>query len=49
MHTCLNVIEVFFYLDLYMCLCISYLGYILTLWRVGRLHPYGVDFQEEEV
>jgi len=31
MHTCLNVIVVFFYLDLHMWLCISCVGYILTL------------------
>jgi len=31
MHTHLNVIVVFFYLNLYMCLCISYVEYILTL------------------
>jgi len=48
MYTCLNVDDVFFVLDLYMCSCISYDEYILTLWRVGRLHPCGVDLQEEE-
>ena len=31
MYTCLNVTEVFFYLNLYMCLCISYVEYNLTL------------------
>jgi len=34
MSTCLNAIDVFFffYLNLYMCLCISCVGYILTLY-----------------
>ena len=32
MHTCLNVIAVFFCLNLYMYLCISYVEYILTLY-----------------
>jgi hypothetical protein len=32
MYTCINAIDVFFYLNLYMCLCISCVGYILTLY-----------------
>jgi len=32
MYTCLNAIDVFFYLNLYMCLCISCVGYILTFY-----------------
>jgi len=31
MYTCLNIIDVLFYLNLYMFLCISCVGYILTL------------------
>jgi len=30
-HTCLNAIVVFFYLNLYMCLCMPCVGYIRTL------------------
>lgn len=32
MYTCLNAIDVFFYLNLYMSLCISCVRYILTLY-----------------
>ena len=46
MYTCLNAIDVFFHLNLCMCLCISYVGSILaTYWIVPSL---GTDSQEEE-
>ena len=46
MYTCLSVIDVFFYLNQYMCLFISYVGYILT--RYWTIPSLGTNSQEEE-
>ena len=49
MYTCLNAIDVFFHLNLYMCLYISCVGYILTLYLDCTLAWYRLTGRRELV